>query len=148
MFATRPPYEVTVPDQLRDPGETFWRALAMTTNAPWYIATFASLYRKRTHLRSMCFCWELDLVAAIEGAGPRALRSLQMICPPLGQRPGWALREIARIWRLRESADPHQSPFLLEDAAGACLCSLTGSEVDPDFNQREVVAEVLSNCNS
>lgn len=142
MFVTRPPYESTVPVQLRDAGETFWRALAMSGHMPWFIATFASVDKKRTHVHSMCFCWEVDLLAAIEGAGPLALRSLQMIRPPLGERAAWSLRPIARIWRLRETADSHHSPFVFEDEDGACLCSLTGSEVMPDLHQREVAAEI------
>jgi hypothetical protein len=142
MFVSRPPYEFPVPDQLRGPDERYWRALAMPTNLPWYIATLESLVRGKTYVNSMCFCWETDLLDAVRGAPATVLVSLQMVRPPRAKEPAWSMRPIARIWRLIDGARSDDPYLVFEDVDGVCLCPLSGAELACDLSEREVAAEV------
>lgn len=143
MFVSRPPFEFAVPDQLRSPGERYWRAIALSMQVPWYMATFESELDEGTYVHSICFCWEVDLLAAIDEASPSALRSLQMVRPPRGRQAAWSMCPIARIWRLVGSPTLGESHFIFEDEKGTCLCPMSGSEVASDFHRREVAAEVV-----
>jgi hypothetical protein len=145
MFISQPSFELAVPNGLRSgPSERYWRMLTVVSPLPWYIATFESVDEGETFMHSMFFCWESDLLSAIETMPATTLLSLQMVQPATGNSTAWSIRSIVRMWRRRNQSPSHEGQFVFEDKAGACFCPFSGSELMPDLSDCEIAAEVQS----
>ena len=110
MFVTLPEHRFQVPDGLSAPGATYWRSLAVSTDAPWYIL---NLYiGPGTLVDTFLLVWDTDLLHAIKAEGVKA-DSLQLLLRR--QRgPGWQPIEIREIWEAVDLEDESDCVMLVD----------------------------------
>ena len=120
MFVSLPAYEYPMPLALEEPGSTFWRAISLPLQLPWFILTYLESDGEEQTLRSACLCFETDLVGMIQAPQGRTIVAAACLMPGWMSNIGhWQSREIARIWRGRdERAHP---VFVFEDVEGKDL---------------------------
>jgi hypothetical protein len=143
MFLSRLPYELDLPAPLKDPGEQLWRLFELAVHLPWFLATLRFTEDGISFQRTFCICWETDVVEVMTATPSATPVALQVLQPSRSSDGLWSVRNIVRVWRLRDSAsNDERSHFALEDDDGACVCQLSGSTTKPDFEDRDVVLDL------
>jgi hypothetical protein len=143
MFLSRLPYELNIPAPLKDPGEQLWRLFELAVHVPWFLATLRFTEDGISFQRTFCICWETDVVEVMTATPSATPVALQVVRPSRNSDGVWSVRNIVRIWRLRDSgSNDERSHFALEDDSGACICARGESSRKPDFDGRDVVLDL------
>ena len=99
MFFTFPSYEYAVPAELKQPGETRWRAMDMV-GPGFFVAVLSFPGGEHAAMRTMFFNWDSDLVHMMESRKIQAtLHSLHYVCPSDGREKPFETRTVREIWR-------------------------------------------------
>ena len=110
MFVSLPEHRFQVPEGLATPGAAYWRSLAVSTNAPWYILNLC--IGPGTLVDTFLLVWDTDLLHAIQAEGVKA-DSLQLLLRR--QRgPGWQPVEIREIWEAVDLEDESDCVLLVD----------------------------------
>lgn len=113
MFISQSDYEFPFPVELTEPGTHFWRAVELSLNATWFVATLCSIDRANGFRRTLLVSWDTDLVQIQKGLIGGYLEALILMVPAQSDAGGrWISHRITQIWRASD-ADRGDEPVLL-----------------------------------
>ena len=102
MFISMPESKFDVPSRLAVPGASYWRSLALTTSAAWYVLTVRPRDPKLPVL-TFLLAWDDDIPDAISSVNADITDLLYVASEQAAGGHGWYSRRIGEIW---EGANP------------------------------------------
>jgi hypothetical protein len=113
MFASLSNFEFHIPAGLAEPGTRYWRAVELSLNASWFVATLRSTDEELGFRRTMLVSWDTDLIHIVENMIGGYLEALLFMIPPWRSAGGqWRAHRIEQIWRAYDS-DRSDEPLLV-----------------------------------
>lgn len=122
MFVTLSDFEFPVPAELAEPGSKCWRAIELSLNTPWFVATFCSTDQNLSLRRTMLVAWDSDLVNIVKSTVGGYLEALLLLAPKddvAGKE--WCAHHIKQIWR---GYDPDRG-----NEAVLIFCTIEGRQI-------------------
>jgi hypothetical protein len=117
MFASLSEYQVHIPAPLGAPGASYTRAMALATNAAWFVLTLRMKGPDglcETYLLS----WDQDVVNVIKTA-PGILEALLFVSPKWrGGKHHWVTKQISEVWEATDSRNDDEACVLMVGADG------------------------------
>ena len=102
-----------MPVELAVPGSRYWRAVELSLNASWFVATLCSTDEDQGFRRTLLVSWDTDLVHIVENMIGGYLEALLLMAPPWRSADGqWHSHRIKQIWRAYD-ADRDNEPALV-----------------------------------
>ncbi len=113
MFVSQSDFEFPMPTELVEPGSRYWRAVELSLNTSWFVATLCSTDEDQGYRRTMLVSWDTDLVHILENMIGGYLEALLFMAPPWHASDGlWRTHRIKRISRAYD-ADRDNEPALI-----------------------------------
>ena len=131
MFVSLPEYRLHVPAPLASPDASYWRSLALSTNAPWFVLN-VRLKRPDTLIDTFLLAWDTDLIDAIKSSDVE-VQSLLLVSRT-NERSGWTPIEIQEIWEATDPEDESTSVLLVDAQAR----EYSGHFMQPAVNVRRI----------
>lgn len=123
MFVTAPQFQQFLPPGLFGPGEQAWRALSLSTEAPWFLFTFSVRCGSESLVQTMAAAWESTLVDLVQSVMPEDRRAVFCLARHAGSPHGWHMRGVEELW----FPSPSEA-----DVTGALLFRFEGEEALSD----------------
>lgn len=112
MFVTHPEFGEPAAQLLGDPNHTYWHAVVLTGDSPWYLLTYDSATSDGGSMRnSIAISWEATLGSAVDSLGPDAIRGLCSI-RTAGSAQTWTMRQVQTLWLPASSEEATTGPVL------------------------------------
>lgn len=138
MFIANPAAEAPVMAALGRTDSRYFHAVELSIRLPWFIVNTIVSHGTERFICSLCCAWEQNLAALCEPASGQQVVSIQQVVPvDDGVVGGWALRQIAKVWRA-----PHSSGFkyvVLQDDRGVEFSGEFGAAPPEGLGQRELL---------
>lgn len=113
MFVSLSNFEFPIPAGLAEPGSHYWRAVELSLNSSWFVATLCSTDQEMGFRRTMLVSWDTDLVHIVENMIGGYLEALLFMAPPWhSEDVQWRTHRIKQIWRGYD-ADRSNEPVLI-----------------------------------
>jgi hypothetical protein len=144
MFVSTPRFEFPIPAVLAGPGAKFWRGVELSSNVPWFIATFDVCEDGVNVLHTVCLWWESDLVGLMGDGHSGRLVELQCLMPPwYSAAKAWTMRRVTKIWRAKDRTAQDAEVFVFLDDNGKEFCGgIDWRPPTPAVHGRELLATV------
>lgn len=140
LFIARSQPAFDIPSRLARRVPRFLRALGLTHQEPWFVATFVVGEGVSSYCETVCACGESELVRRIEDGSGEVLAAVLCVLPPWqGGKGGWTRRMLRVIYR---GTHDGAEAFVYADASGEEFCAdLLGT--DPaSVVRRQLVARI------
>jgi len=126
MFVSLSDFEFPLPAELAEPGSHYWRAVELSLNSSWFVATLCSTGEDQGYRRTMLVSWDTDLVQILENMIGGYLEALLFMAPPWHSADGqWRTHPIKQIWRAYDAERDNEPALIFTTSEG-------GSAVIPE----------------
>jgi hypothetical protein len=135
---SQPAYEIS--NRLARRVPRFLRALGLTHQEPWFVATFVVGNGADSYCETVCAAGEAELVRRIEAGSNEVIADLLCVLPPWrGSKGTWSRRTLRVIYRgIHEGTEA----YVYVDATGEEFCAdLLGTEPESVL-RRQLVARI------
>ncbi len=113
MFVSLSNFEFPIPTGLAEPGSQYWRAVELSLNSAWYLATIRSSDDEQGFRKTLLVSWDSDLVQIVQNLVGGYLEALLLMAPPFSsQGRQWRPHRIEQIWRAFD-ANRDDEPMLI-----------------------------------
>jgi hypothetical protein len=112
MFVSIPEFQFHVPEPLGVPGACYSRAMALSTNAAWFVLTLR-MPQPEAPFETFLLAWDLDVVNVIKTSRAQ-VESLLFVSPRWhGDQQGWITKHIAEVWDATDSQSEDEHCVLM-----------------------------------
>ncbi len=132
MFITSQAFEFPVPRGLAQPGQRFWRSVAFSLHAPWFIVTVIERDEndEAAFIQDLLMASGADLDELLESDAGDSVVGVQYVEPPSYSASGsWRMRGVRKVRRAPNSSTGGTS-LVFEDELGRFASPLEDAKVD------------------
>lgn len=146
MFITLPPFEFRTPPGTVDQGARRWRLMQLNLHVPWFLLSIETkdLESEVGHIQTICFAWEIDLLAFLPTVDHATVTALVCMAPGWTSASGsWTSHAVHEVWQV-DTIDGHY--LILRGADGQDLD--VGLPTDPTSHEtkRTLLLEINQQC--
>ena len=117
--ARRTPLPGPLPAELAETGSHYWRAVELSLNSSWFVATLCSTGEDQGYRRTMLVSWDTDLVQILENMIGGYLEALLFMSPPWHSADGqWRTHPIKQIWRAYDAERDNEPALIFTTSEG------------------------------
>lgn len=143
MFVSLSDFEFPIPAGLAEPGSRYWRAVELSLNAPWFVATLCSSDEEQGFRKTILVAWDTDLVQILENMIGGYLENLLFMVPPWQSTDGrWRPNQIKEIWRAYDVNCDNQPALIFKTSDGRQIQGQLGESVSSSMQGHELLVTV------
>lgn len=143
MFVSLSDFEFPIPAGLAEPGSRYWRAVELSLNTSWFVATLCSTDEDHGFRRTMLVSWDTDLIHILESMVGGYLEALLMMGPPFRSADGrWRTHQIKEIWRAYDVDRDNEPALVFKTSDGRNIHGQLAEPVSESLQCHELLIAV------
>lgn len=132
MFVTRPQFEQWIPEALGEEGDRYWKAVALSTEGPWFLVAARLEDDDCSFVRSYAIAWERTLIEVVQEVASESIVAVHCIWPSRSRSGEWSMKTISELWFPSDDEAERTGPLLLR---------VRGEDRLRDCHQQQVLGE-------